>query len=270
MIELRDVFVIYPNGQSALRDCSLAFTRGQFTVLLGPSGAGKSTLLRCLNLLIQPTRGTVWAEDLGTLQDRRTLRVHRRRTGMIFQQHHLLPRHTALRNVLMGRLGYHSVWRSLCPLPGQERRDALKCLDRVGLLHKALERAENLSGGERQRVGIARALAQGPRLILADEPVASLDPSTAHKILGLLQRVSREDGITAVVSLHQVDLARAYADRVIGLNQGRVVFDGPPDRLLPEALRSIYSPLPAGRGDGISDNGEAEFLVPALNPGNDR
>jgi phosphonate transport system ATP-binding protein len=269
MIELREVSVIYPTGQAALRAASVAFSAGQFTVLLGPSGAGKSTLLRCLNLLTRPSCGTVRAEDLGALEDRRLLRAHRRRTGMVFQQHHLILRHSALRNVLMGRLGYHGIWRSLFPLPARERRVALECLERVGLLHKALERAENLSGGERQRVGIARALAQGPRLILADEPVASLDPATAHKVLGLLHRVCKEDGITAVVSLHQVDLARAYADRLIGLNQGRVVFDGTPDGLAPEALGSIYSTLPPGHAEGILGNGQAACPLPGLAPGTD-
>jgi phosphonate transport system ATP-binding protein len=258
MIELRDVSVIYPTGQVAVRDCSLAFLRGQFTVLLGPSGAGKSTLLRCLNLLTSPTRGSVRAEDLGVLQDPRLLREHRRRTGMVFQQHHLIPRHTALQNVLMGRLGYHGVLRTLFPLPRGEQHFALECLDRVGLLSRALARAEQLSGGEQQRVGIARALAQRPRLILADEPVASLDPATAHKILGLLHRVCKEDGITAVVSLHQPELAGVYADRLIGLNQGRVVFDSRTDQVGPEALASIYSPLPAADRQ------------PALSSGNER
>jgi phosphonate transport system ATP-binding protein len=267
MIELRGTSVIYPSGQAALLDCSLTFLRGQFAVLLGPSGAGKSTLLRCLNLLTHPTRGTVHTEDLGDLRDRRLLRIHRRSTGMVFQQHHLILRQTTLRNVLMGRLGYHGVWRTLFPLPGRERRIALECLDRVGLLHKALERAENLSGGERQRVGIARALAQGPRLILADEPVASLDPATAHKVLGLLHRICKEDGLTAIVSLHQVDLARAYADRIVGLNQGRMVFDGPPDALLSEALGRIYSSPTTEPGEGIPGNGQAVRPLPALIPG---
>jgi phosphonate transport system ATP-binding protein len=162
---------------------------------------------------------------------------------MVFQHHQLILRYPALQNVLMGRLGYHPFWRTLFPLAKSERRIPLECLDRVGLLHKALERAENLSGGERQRVGIARALAQQPRLILADEPVASLDPGTAHKILGLLHQVCKEDGITAVVSLHQVELARAYADRIIGLNRGRVVFDGTPGELRPEVCGHIYAPL---------------------------
>jgi phosphonate transport system ATP-binding protein len=249
MIQLHDIAVVYPGGQEALRAVWLRFRPGQFTVLLGPSGAGKSTLLRCLNLLVRPTRGRVTATDLGDLTARRVLRRHRRRTGMIFQQHHLIGRQTALQNTLAGRLGYHPAWRTLFPLPAGECRLALQCLERVGLLHKALERAENLSGGEQQRVGIARALAQQPRLILADEPVASLDPATAQRVLGLLHRVCKEDGLTAVVSLHQFDLARAYADRVVGIRQGSVVFDGPPDQLAPAALDAIYQPAqPAANG----------------------
>jgi phosphonate transport system ATP-binding protein len=187
---------------------------------------------------------------------------------MIFQHHNLILRHTALQNVLMGRLGYHPFWRTLFLLPRAERLMALECLDRVGLLHKALERTENLSGGERQRVGIARALAQRPRLILADEPVASLDPGTSHKILGLIHQVCKEDGITAVVSLHQVELARAYADRIIGLNGGQVVFDGPPGKLLPEVCDRIYEPLATGREEGTADHGQNSAQTPALLPGN--
>lgn len=163
MIELRDASVIYPTGQAALRDCSLTFIRGQFTLLLGPSGAGKSTLLRCLNLLVQSSRGSVWIEELGPLSNRRSLRLHRRGTGMIFQQHHLIPRHTALQNVLMGRLGYHRLWRSLLPAPRGERRIALECWERVGLLHKALARRQPQRGRavarrHRSRAGSATAI----------------------------------------------------------------------------------------------------------------
>jgi phosphonate transport system ATP-binding protein len=243
MIQLRDVTITYANGVSALQSATVEFFQGQFTVLIGPSGAGKSTLLRTLNLLTPPTNGSVQVRGMGELSCRRALRQHRRRTGMIFQHHHLIGRHTALQNVLMGRLGYHSVWRALLPLPRAERRMALECLDRVGLLHKALERAENLSGGEQQRVGIARALVQGPRLILADEPVASLDPATAQRALGLLHRICKEDGLTAVVSLHQLELARAFADRVLGINRGRIVFDGAPGWLHPSALADIFPTL---------------------------
>lgn len=240
MIQMNNVHVTFPGGLTALHPTLLSLRQGEFTVLLGSSGAGKSTLLRSLNQLTPSTGGCITVEGLGNLENRSRLHEHRKRTGMIFQQHQLIGRQTALANVMLGRIGYHNAWRSLFPLPLSERRIALESLERVGLLHKALERADKLSGGQQQRVGIARALAQQPRLMLADEPVASLDPATAHKILALLQRIGREDGITTVVSLHQVDLARTYADRVIGLAQGRVIFDGAPDGLTPVVLQALY------------------------------
>lgn len=240
MIQMNEVHVTFAGGLTALHPTSLHFKRGEFTVLLGASGAGKSTLLRCLNQLTPPSGGTITVEGLGSLDDRRRLHEHRKRTGMIFQQHQLIGRQSALANVLLGRIGYHAAWRSLFPLPLTERRIALECLERVGLLHKALERADRLSGGQQQRVGIARALAQRPRLMLADEPVASLDPATSHKVLAQLRRIGHEDGITTVVSLHQLDLAQTYADRVIGLAHGRVVFDGAPAGLTSATQQAIY------------------------------
>jgi phosphonate transport system ATP-binding protein len=159
---------------------------------------------------------------------------------MIFQQHNLLPRLTVLSNVLDGRLGYHSVWRSFVPAPVEDRLLALETLERVGLLDKALQRVDQLSGGQQQRVGLARALAQEPELLLADEPVASLDPAGAHQALALIAEVCRQRGITAVLSLHQVELARAFADRVIGLAAGRVVFDGTPEQMTADVLQRIY------------------------------
>jgi phosphonate transport system ATP-binding protein len=239
MISLKNVSVLYP-GTIALHPTNIHFAEGQFTVLLGRSGAGKSTLLRCLNLLNRPSSGKVWVEDLGTLDGRQVIREHRRRTAMIFQQHQLIGRNTALKNVLMGRLGYHSFFRSLFPFSIEEQNIALESLERVGLLLRALERVDNLSGGEQQRVGIARALAQDPRFILADEPVASLDPATAEGVLSLLRKVCRENGITAIVSLHQVALAKEFGERIIGLSAGRIVFDGEPDSLTKVALEAIY------------------------------
>jgi phosphonate transport system ATP-binding protein len=263
MIELRGIRVNYPSGVAALEGIDLAFRRGEFTVLIGPSGAGKSTLLRCLNLLTRPTRGAVRVEGLGELTGRRHVREHRRRTGMIFQQHHLIGRHTALQNVLTGRLGYHPWWRTLWPLPRVEQRLALACLERVGLLSRALERAENLSGGEQQRVGIARALAQQPRLLLADEPVASLDPATARRVLGLLHGICKEDGIGCVLSLHQLDLTGAFADRVVALRRGRVVFDGPPAGLTRDVVGEVFHQVPGAgappTADGTPDRGELSF-----------
>jgi phosphonate transport system ATP-binding protein len=241
MIELDGVGMCYPGGAIALRPTCLKFHKGHFTVLLGPSGAGKSTLLRCLNFLNRPTCGEIVVEGLGKFDsDRKKLRRFRRLTGMIFQQHQLIPGQSALKNVLVGRLGQYSSLRSLFPLPRHEQELALECLERVGLLDRALERVDNLSGGEQQRVGIARALAQKPQLILADEPVASLDPGTADGVLALLHKITKEDVIPAIVSLHQVEWAEKYADRIIGLAEGTVVYDGSPESLTPDVLQLIY------------------------------
>lgn len=240
MINLQDVSVTYPNDTVGLRRTSLTFRGHEVTVLLGLSGAGKSTLLRTLNHLTPPTGGKISIDGLGSLSDRQTLTDHRRRTAMIFQQHQLIPRHTALQNTLTGRLGKYSAWRTLAPFPAADRRLALQCLDRVGLINKALTRVDALSGGQQQRVGIARALAQQPRLILADEPVASLDPATSHRVLKRLRAICREDGIPAIVSLHQIELAREFADRIIGLRDGSVVFDSAPADLDTATLNQIY------------------------------
>ena len=260
MIQLKDVGVTFPGGIAALHPMSLEVGRGEFVVLLGASGAGKSTLLRCLNHLTRPSTGMVALDDLGALDDGRTLHEHRKRTGMIFQQHQLIGRLTVLQNVMLGRIGYHGAWRSLFPLARSERRIGLECLDRVGLLHKALERVDRLSGGQQQRVGIARALAQQPRLMLADEPVASLDPTTSHRVLSLLRRICKEDGITTVVSLHQVELAQDYGDRIVGLAHGHVVFDGASNELTPAVLARIYGQTGSRSGD------EAEEPLPLPAP----
>lgn len=240
MIRVEGLSVVYPGGVAALQSVGLDVRAGEFMVVLGRSGAGKSTLLRCLNGLVRPTAGSVRVDGIGLLDRASRLREHRRRTGMVFQLHHLIDRLTALRNVLTGRLGHHSPWRSLLPLPRADRELALRCLERVGLFEKALHRVDRLSGGERQRVGIARALAQQPRLLLADEPVANLDPATAERMLTLLRGICRADGLTAVVSLHQVDLARRYGERIVGLARGTIVFDGPVAALTEADLRRIY------------------------------
>ena len=243
-LELRSIEVVYSNATVALKPVDLDILDNQVTVLLGPSGAGKSTLLRVLNRLVVPSRGTVAVRDLGRLDNKRAVRQHRMRTGMVFQQHQLIARLSALQNVLLSRIGRYSVMRSLLPLPATERVWALECLERVGLLEKALERCDALSGGQQQRVGIARAIAQRPDLILADEPVASLDPASSERVLASLREISREDGIPAVVSLHQLEYARRFADRIVGLSQGEVVFDGPPSRLDDAALERIYGVRP--------------------------
>lgn len=242
MLSTHQVRVTYGNGVVALEPTSLTFARGSFVVLLGSSGAGKSTLLRSLNGLVRPTSGDVLGDDGKSIFcSRASLRLHRRRTGMVFQQHHLIGRLSILENVLTGRLAHHSALRSLLPLPRADRMLALEALERVGLSERALERADQISGGQQQRVGIARAMAQRPDIILADEPVASLDPATAVQVLSDLHRICREDGITAIVSLHQVELARQFADRICALAKGRLVFDGAPGALSGAALDSIYA-----------------------------
>lgn len=244
IISLDQVGVSYSNGVTALDSVSLHLNRGEFAVVLGSSGAGKSTLLRTLNYLTRPTSGRIVVEGLGDLNQPGVLRLHRKRTGMIFQQHHLLAQQSALQNVLMGRLAYHSFWRSLIPLPETDQRIALDSLERVGLLSKALTPVKALSGGQQQRVGIARALAQQPQLMLADEPIASLDPASAHRVLSLLRTICKTDGIAALLSLHQVNFAREYGDRIIGLVQGKIVFDGPPSALGHRDLTEIYAGQP--------------------------
>lgn len=241
MLRLVDVSVVYGTGVAALEPTSVEFAEGQFTVLLGASGAGKSTLLRSLNGLVRPSRGAVIRAGVGSIFDgSRALRNHRLTTGMIFQQHHLIGRLSVLSNVLIGRLGRRGTLSSMLPAARADRHVALAAIDRVGLLDRALDRADKLSGGQQQRVGIARAMAQQPRVVLADEPVASLDPATAEMVLSDLHRICREDGITAVVSLHQVEFARRFADRIIGLCKGRVVFDGSSGALDNRAVSTIY------------------------------
>lgn len=245
ILKVSNLGVTYPGGVQALRATSIHFNRGEFTVLLGLSGAGKSSLLRALNHLVIPSTGQVVSTEFGTLNTQKKLRQHRRKTAMVFQHHQLILRHSALQNVLTGRLAYHGFWRSLLPMPKADLQLALHCLDRVGLADKALSRVDQLSGGQQQRVGIARALAQQPDIILADEPVASLDPATSEKVLTLLKNICAEDGITAVVSLHQLEYARHFADRIIGLANAEVVFDATPAQLDDAQLALIYHQAPA-------------------------
>ena len=268
MIRLDDVSVCFARGAPALDRVTLDFPAGRFTVLLGPSGAGKSTLLRTLNGLVVPTSGAATSDGLGPiLASRERLKAHRQRTAMVFQQHHLVGRVSAHANVVAGRLGHMRRIHALLPPPETDRLIALEALERVGLLEKAFRRADRLSGGEQQRVGIARALVQRPALLLADEPVASLDPATTDAILQLLHRIAREDRITAIVSLHQVELATRYADHIVGLNRGQVVFEGAPASLDAAALERIYAG-PAGDGrTGIGSHAVVDQA--ALSPAQD-
>ena len=239
-IQVRDISVTYPNDTVALKPISTHLNDHDITVLLGPSGAGKSTLLRVLNHLVVPTSGEVIVLNTGALSSGAVLRQHRRQTGVIFQRHQLIGRLSAMHNVLIGRIGHYGGLRTLLPMPKVEQHWALECLERVELLDKALMRCDLLSGGQQQRVGIARALAQKPRLILADEPVASLDPASSERVMDLLRTICKQDQIPTVISLHQLDYARAYADRIIGLSSGEIVYDGAPDDLNDEPLQRIY------------------------------
>jgi phosphonate transport system ATP-binding protein len=241
VLKLLNCAVRYASCVAALEPTSLTFVPGEFVVLLGHSGAGKTTLLRTMNGLVQPSQGDVLgANGRSIFASPAALRRHRRATAMIFQQHHLIGRLSAMANVLIGRLGGEPAWRVLYPPSREDRELALAALDRVDLIARALVRADRLSGGEQQRVGVARALAQQPRVILADEPVASLDPASGERLLGDLRRICEEDGLTVVVSLHQPELAQRFADRIIGLAQGRVVFDGAARALARGDLERLY------------------------------
>jgi phosphonate transport system ATP-binding protein len=233
---------VYDDGTVALKDVTFNVEDGEFLVVLGLSGAGKSTLLRCINRLIEPTEGTItWNGTDVTAADGGELRKIRRRIGMIFQAFNLVERSTVLTNVLSGRLGYSPTLASILGrFPDSDLEMAMRNLDRVGIAPLANKRADELSGGQRQRVGIARALMQEPELMLADEPVASLDPVLAHSILRYLEQLNKEDGITVICSLHYMDLVRRYATRVVGLKDGRVVFQGLADEITDERFKEIY------------------------------
>jgi len=240
-LKVKQVNKIYKDGTKALSDVSVTVDQGEFVAVLGPSGAGKSTFLRCINRLVEPTSGQIFLGkvEVTSLSGKR-LREVRRQIGMIFQQFNLVRRLSVLQNVLCGRLGYTSTWRSLFySFPKADIEWALECLERVGLREVAEKRVETLSGGQQQRVAIARALAQRPKIILADEPIASVDPPTAKMIMDFLKTINREENITIIVNLHVVEWAKNYADRVIGLARGKIVFDGPPSSL-DEHLESIY------------------------------
>ena len=238
-ISIQSVSKRFPNGCEALMGIDVEIQPGSFTVVLGPSGAGKSTLLRVMNGLEAPTGGSVRIG--GVTLGKSNLRKLRASVAMVFQQFNLVARLSVVTNVLTGRLAHRSWVGSVFYLFRQEDLDiSREVLARVGLTDKAWSRADKLSGGQQQRVGIARALAQRPKVILADEPVASLDPVASEEIMALLREIRDRDGITVVVNLHQVDLARRFADRIIGMNDGRVVFDGTPAELSPQTLRTIY------------------------------
>lgn len=242
MISFTKASVTYPGGVHALREVTLEIPDGQMVVVVGLSGAGKSTLVRAINGLVPLTSGDVSVGGRSVANAKgRALRDLRADIGMIFQTFNLVKRTTVLNNVLMGRMNRTPWWRTLV---GRYRADdieaAMQALERVEIVEKAYVRASNLSGGQQQRVGIARALAQDPKVLLADEPVASLDPPTSHVVMRDVQRINRELGITTIINLHFLDLARHYGDRIIGLRAGEVVFDGKGEDADEQAFRDIY------------------------------
>lgn len=245
MLEINNLTKVYDDGTRALENVSFSVKDGEFLVVIGLSGSGKSTLLRCINRLIEPTAGQILldGEDV-TSADSTQLRKIRRRIGMIFQHFNLVRRSNVLTNVLAGRLGYVNTWPTLVHrFPREDRDGAFRALKRVGLTDQAYKRASELSGGQQQRVGIARALMQQPSIILADEPVASLDPVLAHTILGYLEQLNRDEGMTIICSLHYLDLVQRYATQVIGLRSGSLVYTGSRDdirNMTDEQFKEIY------------------------------
>ncbi|MGN7895442.1 phosphonate ABC transporter ATP-binding protein [Bacillus sp. 22475] len=242
MIEFRNVSKMYPNGTKGLNNINLKIQKGEFIVMVGLSGAGKSTLLRSVNRLHEITEGEIIIEGESiTSAKGKGLRRMRRDIGMIFQSFNLVKRSTVLKNVLAGRVGYHSTLRTTLGLfPKEDVELAFQALKRVNILEKAYARADELSGGQQQRVSIARALAQEAKIILADEPVASLDPLTTKQVLDDLKKINEDFGITTIVNLHSIDLARQYATRIIGLHAGEIVFDGLVEEATDEKFAEIY------------------------------
>lgn len=233
---------IYDGGVLALDNVSFEVPKGQFLAVIGLSGSGKSTLLRCINRLVEPTEGEIFlhGENIVSAPDEDLRRI-RRQIGMVFQHFNLVHRSTVLTNVLAGRLGYvNPAWSLFNRFPKSDIEAAFEQLERVGIADKAYNRADELSGGQQQRVGIARAMMQNPEMILADEPVASLDPVLAHSIMQHLEKINKETGVTVLCSLHFLDLVHRYADRVIALNKGQLMFDGLPKDIDDAKFKEIY------------------------------
>lgn len=243
ILSVRNLVKTYPNGVQALKGVSFDVKQGEFLVVIGLSGSGKSTLLRCINRLHNATSGEIIFEgktDISKLSGS-GVKAIRIKIAMIFQHFNLIPRHSVISNVLMGRLGQTSTWRSIFgSFLKRDQIEAQKYLDLVGIGEKSKIRADQLSGGQQQRVAIARALTQDPKVLLADEPVASLDPATSHTVMDYLKKINQEFGITIICNLHFLSLVRQYATRVIALKQGEIVFEGSPKDITEEWFRKIY------------------------------
>lgn len=242
LLELDQVTKRYGAETLALDSITFSVQPGEFVAIIGPSGAGKSTLLRSINRLIDITSGDIRFDGVSVPQLRgQALRRHRTQIGMIFQHYNLVNRLSVIENVLHGRLGYKNTLQGMLGLYSeQEKREAVRILETLGLSEQMYKRCDQLSGGQKQRVGIARALVQQPKMLLCDEPIASLDPSSAKVIMDTLQEINRSTGITVLVNLHQVDVALHYAERIIGVNRGRVIYDGPPHALSNAQIYQIY------------------------------
>ncbi len=261
ILSIKNLTKIYDTGTRALTNVSFDVMEGEFLVVIGLSGSGKSTLLRCINRLIDPTSGEIWFNGMDIAKAKgRQLRETRRQIGMVFQQFNLVKRSSVLTNVVSGRLGYmNPMWSLSGYVPRAVRQDAMRALEKVGIPDKAYNRADELSGGQQQRVGIARALMQNPRIILADEPVASLDPVLAHSILGYLERLNKEQGVTIVCSLHYLDLVQRYATRVIGLREGEIVYEGDNAairKMTDAQFREVYGEEAQRLGSGLLGDSE--------------
>src|SRR5574344_2350357 len=241
MIKFEHVDKVYPNGYKALKDVNLTINDGDFVCIIGLSGAGKSTLLRTINKMHDITSGSlvVNGDDISKAKGKK-LRLMRRNIGMIFQSFNLVNRSSVYKNVLAGRVGYHSTFETIFGLyTKREKMLALQSLDKLGILDKAFVRADELSGGQQQRVALARALTQEPKLILADEPVASLDPVTTISVMSDFPRINKM-GITIIANMHHVDLAKKYSTRILGVRAGQIVFDGKPEEVTDEVCKTIY------------------------------
>lgn len=242
VLSVRNLTKAYDRGKPVLHDITLDFPARGVVAIIGPSGTGKSTLIRCINRLVEPTSGEVWlgGRDLTRLRGP-ALRTARREIGMVFQEYNLVERISVIENLLCGRLGYTPLWRVwLRRYAESDIARAFELLERVGLGEFATRRADALSGGQRQRVGIARAVMQAPRLLLADEPTSSLDPRTSVEIMTLMRDIAAEQDIPVIINIHDVALAKRFATRIVGMAAGRVVYDGPPEELEPSHLRQIY------------------------------
>lgn len=242
MIVFDHVSKTYPNGYQALKDINLTIEQGEFVAIIGLSGAGKSTLIRTINRMHDITDGTLTVDGVNAMELKGArLRQFRRNIGMIFQSFNLVTRTTVIKNVLTSRVPELPFWRALLgAYPKKDKLEALEALDKVGILDKAFVRADQLSGGQQQRVALARTLAQNPKIILADEPVASLDPVTAKQVMDDFRRINREMNISVLINIHHVDLALQYADRVIGIKAGEVVYDGPASEVNEAVLAEVY------------------------------